>query len=126
MAINELIKELLEDPNFKKEYYKADLAFDIAQMIIDLRIKFGLTQAELARMAGTHQSSIARLERGNCLPSLSFLEKIAESLNTRLVPPKFSILENNKIDTYVSDTLTNKNLEPCYTFFRPYKDIATI
>ncbi len=55
-----------------------------------LRILRGLTQAQLAEMAGTRQPSIARLENGTSIPSLSFLNKVATALNAkielRLVP----------------------------------------
>jgi len=56
----------------------------------EARRRAGLTQAELAARAGTTQSAIARLERGNGSPSL---ERISELLaacgfevQVRLVP----------------------------------------
>lgn len=99
MNLHEFKKELLKDPNFHAVYYNPDIAFQISEMIVDLRIKLGLTQKELAKKTGTYQSSIARLENGNFLPSISFLEKIAKSVNSELIPPKFSILENST-ETY--------------------------
>jgi len=111
MSVDELINELLEDSNFRKEFYKKDLAFEISEMIIDLRIKLGLTQSKLAKKIGTQQSSIARLERGNFLPSLSFLMKIAKALNIDLIPPKFSILEKK-------DSFANSESYNCTTYDR--------
>jgi transcriptional regulator with XRE-family HTH domain len=35
-------------------------------------------------MIGTHQPSIARLENGSSVPSLSFLERIANALDARI------------------------------------------
>lgn len=89
MELQELKKQWLKDPKFAKVYYEPDLAMDIGDMITEIRLKFGLTQEALARKIGTKQSSIARVENGNVLPSLRFLEKIAKALKTELKPPQF-------------------------------------
>lgn len=49
-----------------------------------LRIAHGLTQTQLAELVGTRQPSIARIENGKTLPSLSFLERVASVLNARV------------------------------------------
>ena len=46
------------------------------------RKKRGITQKELAEKLGTKQPSIARIESGQILPSLVFLNKIANYLDT--------------------------------------------
>ncbi len=92
--LKELKEELLKDERFKKEYSRYDLAFEIGEMVIDARVKLGITQDGLARKTKTQQPSIARLENGSTLPSLSFLEKIARGLGTYLLAPKFAFLEN--------------------------------
>lgn len=60
------------------------------QQIAQLRILRGLTQAQLAEIVGSRQSYIARLENGSSIPSLSFLDCIAKSLDAcvelRLIP----------------------------------------
>ena len=73
-----------------------DLYFDIGQMILETRILKGITQKELAEMVGTKQPSIARIESGSSLPSLSFLKKIADALDTELISPKFAVLEGKE------------------------------
>ena len=78
-------KLLRENPEFKKEYYSYDLAFEIGQMILEARSRLGVTQKQLAELINTKQSGIARVESGNYLPSLSFLNKIAKALKTRLI-----------------------------------------
>jgi transcriptional regulator with XRE-family HTH domain len=93
MEWDDVKKELLKDLELKKAYEKIDLPHSIGKMITDARIAKRLTQGRLAELAGTKQPSIARLEKGNYLPSLSFLQKIAEALNTQLIPPKFEFLE---------------------------------
>lgn len=67
--------------------------YDVAQMIYDARTKAGLTQAELAKLIGTRQSVISRLEHADYeAQSLSMLERIAAALHLevelRLKPAK--------------------------------------
>lgn len=93
MKLNEYKKKALENPRFKKEYESYDLAFEIGQMVLEARIVKNISQKNLAEKLGTKQPSIARLESGRALPSLSFLEKIAHALDTHLIAPKFAFLE---------------------------------
>lgn len=72
--------EQLKDP----EFVAAANALEPGYQIARLRIQRGLTQAQLAEMVGTHQPSIARLENGNSVPSLSFLKRIADALDARI------------------------------------------
>jgi len=48
-----------------------------------LRLRFGLTQAELAAEIGVSQSYIARLERGTIDPKLSLVKKIVDKLTRK-------------------------------------------
>lgn len=81
---SQLRKELLRDPKVKKEYDKLEARYALIDKVIGERIKRKLTQAQLAKKAGTKQSAIARLESGNVNPSLNFMEKIATALGMRL------------------------------------------
>lgn len=47
--------------------------------VVKLRLNAGLSQAELARLIGTHQPAIARLEKGLTEPQLSTMQKLAEA-----------------------------------------------
>lgn len=44
----------------------------------------GLTQAQLAKLAGVSQQQIAKIERPDSNPTLATLEKVAKALNMRL------------------------------------------
>ena len=118
ISADELKKELMRDPKFKKEYLESeDIAFEIGRMIMKARIKKGLSQSDLALKVGTKQSGIARLENGKSSPSLSSLEKIAKALNTKLILPKFASLENDRsastlevIISSFTNTLLSKNV----------------
>ena len=77
-------KQLMKNPEFRKEYEATRLEFEIARAVIRARIKHGLTQAQLAKKLNTRQSVISRLESMNTTPSLSFLKRLARALNTSL------------------------------------------
>ncbi len=77
-------KELLKDPEFKKEYERLQPEFAVISAMIEARIKRGLTQKELANRIGTKQSVISRLESGKANPSILFLKKLAQALNSTL------------------------------------------
>jgi transcriptional regulator with XRE-family HTH domain len=58
---------------------------EVAQMIYDARTAAGLSQRELAELAGTKQPVIARLEDADYEGhSLTMLQRIAEALGQRL------------------------------------------
>jgi len=98
-------KELLKNPGFRKEYYNSDdIAFKISLMIKKERIKQGLTQEKLAKLTGTKQSSIARLESGNNVsPSFNFLKRIADALNVDLISPQFVSKSVSRDEVYKID-----------------------
>jgi len=79
-----LKKELLKDKTVAEEYETLRPRYEIISAIIEARVKKGLTQEELAKKVGTKQSAIARLESGRANPSVSFLEKLASALGTKL------------------------------------------
>jgi len=73
-------KEQLNDPEYAAIARELEPGYQIAR----LRIARGLTQAQLAELVGTRQPSIARIENGKTLPSLSFLERVASVLDARV------------------------------------------
>ena len=77
-------KQLMKDPEFMKEYKALEPAYQLAAALIRLRLAKGLTQEELARLLNTKQESIARLEGGNSLPSLSTVKRVADALDAEL------------------------------------------
>ena len=77
-------KQLLKSVEFRKEYDALEPEFQLAAALIRLRLSKGLTQEELAKVLNTKQSSIARLESGSSLPSLSMIKKVADALDAEL------------------------------------------
>lgn len=80
----ELHKEWMKDPEFRREYEKLEPEFQIARQIIGARIKQKISQTQLAKRAGTGQAVISRLEGMSGKPSISLLERVAKALNTRI------------------------------------------
>ena len=78
------LKEELKDPDFKAEYDRQQPEFAVINAIIEARRKRGITQDDLAQKIGTKQSVISRLESGRANPSIAFLKKLAQALNSHL------------------------------------------
>jgi len=72
---------------------KRDFRFEVANLITEARYHYNITQTQLAKKMGTQQPSIARIESGSTLPSLSFLERLADSIDTYLIAPQFGFME---------------------------------
>lgn len=77
-------KELLKNKELKKELEKLEPEFELARQIIELRIEQNLTQAELAKRAGTSQVVISRLENAAANPSLALIKRIFKALGKDL------------------------------------------
>jgi DNA-binding XRE family transcriptional regulator len=77
-------KDWLAEQQQDSEFVAAVNELEPGYQIARLRIQRGLTQTQLAEMVGTRQPSIARLENGSSMPSLSFLGRIAKALDARV------------------------------------------
>ncbi|SMC39895.1 helix-turn-helix transcriptional regulator [Rhizobium sp. RU36D] len=80
----DLKQRLIEHPEFREEYAKADIEFQLLEALVLARTRAKLSQAELARRIGTTQSAIARLEAGGVSPSVATLQRYAEATGSRL------------------------------------------
>ena len=76
--------EMLKDPIVKQHYDELGPEYAIISLMIEYRIKHGLTQASLAKKIGTKQSAISRFESGTYNPTISFLYKIANALDAKV------------------------------------------
>lgn len=79
-----LKNKLLTDPEIAKEYQSLEPEYKLIREIIKLRIDKGLTQNQLAKMVGTKQSAISRLESGSYNPTILMLKKISQALDSTL------------------------------------------
>ena len=81
MRYEDLLRESMRDPDFKREYGALEEEFTLAKEIIELRIRRKLTQKQLAQQMGTSQPAIARIESGSYKNvSLSFLRRLGKAL----------------------------------------------
>ena len=72
------------DPEYARAFADMEVEFQLAGELIKARIRSGLTQKQLAEKMGTTQSSLARLESGNSLPSLRSLKKYAYATGSKI------------------------------------------
>lgn len=77
-------KELFKDSEFVKTYHELDPESAVIEAILRARLKKGITQKKLAQKMKTRQSAISRLESGSANPSLNFLKRLADALDSRL------------------------------------------
>ncbi len=79
------LREDLKDPEFKAHYQEERQALKLAMKIAKLREKKGLSQQQLAKLMGTSQQAVSRIESGKYEGfTLKTLEKIAEATGTRV------------------------------------------
>ena len=76
----EYLDEQMGDPKFRAEYEALNAEYALIRQLIDLRIRRGLSQRQLAERAGMKQPSIARLESGRTA-NLQTLRRIADALD---------------------------------------------
>jgi len=77
-------KELLQNPEVKKEYDELEPEFNIIQAMIDARKRENITQKELSERTGITQADISRIENGTRNPSLEMVKRLAKGLGMQL------------------------------------------
>ena len=79
------LREDLKDPEFKAHYQGERQALKLAMKIAKLREKKGLSQQQMAKLMGTSQQAVSRIESGEYEGfTLKTLEKIAEATGTKV------------------------------------------
>ena len=72
-------------PDYRAEHERLRPYEALARMVIDRRIRHGLTQPQLAARMGTSVSAISRLESGQHRPNVHTLERLADAFGERFV-----------------------------------------
>ena len=80
---NDLRERRMDSPAARAAYDQARSAYEIGRMVRELREARGLSQRELAARMGTSQSTIARLESGQTLPSTKTLLRYAKATGSK-------------------------------------------
>ncbi len=112
--IKALLSEKFKDQEFEKQYHRTAAFYRLADELLLLRKKRGLSQTELAEAAETTQAVVSRLENASVKASLESVVKLAEALDAavdvRLIPledvrKKKSLKEKPSRDKRSSDAL---------------------
>jgi DNA-binding XRE family transcriptional regulator len=84
MDFEKYLEEQLKRPGFREAYEELEDEYEVAKQVIRHRLSRNLTQAQLAKLVGTSQPAIARLESGNHRNlTLGFLSRVARALEMR-------------------------------------------
>jgi transcriptional regulator with XRE-family HTH domain len=85
-----LRQQVLSNPETAEEYERLRPQFELASQLITLRKELGLTQRELANLAGVTQPEIARIESGKISPRWDKVINLLRSVgaSVQIVPPK--------------------------------------
>jgi DNA-binding XRE family transcriptional regulator len=79
------LREDLKDPEFKRHYDEERQALQLAMKITALREQKGLSQQQLAKLMGTSQQAISRIESGEYEGfTLKTLEKVATATGMKV------------------------------------------
>lgn len=78
------LKELLQNPEFRKEWEDSEVEYQLSRKLIEVRLKRNISQRDLAEKANTTQAVISRIEAMNSNPSIGLLKRLAEALGTKL------------------------------------------
>ena len=73
--------ELLDRPGVRREYDALKPKYDLVQTIIERRNQLSISQTQLARIIGTRQPAISRLEKGDSNTTLRTFFKVAKALD---------------------------------------------
>lgn len=84
MKWNEARAELMKDKAVVEEMKKNEPEYQLVRELIRARTEKELTQEQLARLIGTRQTNISRLESGHYNPSMRMLRKIANAVGKKL------------------------------------------
>jgi transcriptional regulator with XRE-family HTH domain len=83
-TVEDFERELLRDRAFRRDFEELEPEYRIAREILAARQAIGMSQQALARAIGTSQSRISQWERGEELPRLDNLQKVADATGVSL------------------------------------------
>lgn len=95
---------------------ESDYDFEVSNLVTIARLKTGLTQEALAKLIGTKQPSIARIENGKSLPTSNFLNRIAKAIGTQLIPPRFAFMKEISITNESSASMSTNSILSPYSY----------
>ena len=82
--VKDLHQTWMKEPKYEAEYEALDDEFRLARILIETRMRAGLSQTQLAQRMKTSQSYVARIESGQIKPSADALQRFAQATGSRL------------------------------------------
>ena len=83
-TFREDLAKRLKNPGFKKAWEDSEVEYQLAVKLIEARLRAKMSQRDLAQRVKTSQAAISRIEAMNANPSLFFLKRLAQALDTKL------------------------------------------
>ena len=83
-TLDEVYKELMQDPEFAKAYEEVQPELAIMRAIADARAEQGLTQKQVSERTGIAQAELSKLENGTRNPTVKLLQRLADGLGYTL------------------------------------------
>jgi transcriptional regulator with XRE-family HTH domain len=83
--LDRLHAELMRNEEYGREWERLRPQYEVIKDALTARLALGLSQEELARRMGKQQPAIARFEGASVMPSIGFLQQLAEALDMKLV-----------------------------------------
>lgn len=80
----DLSKEWMKNPEYKKKYVDLEEEFSLAKELISARVRAHLTQDQIAKRMQTKQSFISKLESGRHKLSFDTLVRYAEATESKI------------------------------------------
>ena len=84
VLFEDALRAEMRNPEFKKAYDALAPKYALISAMLDARNRKGMTQAEIAKRAGTTQSAIARFESGRTNPTLDFASRLSRAVGAKL------------------------------------------
>ena len=81
--VQEHLREKLHDPQFKESYAVELFKAQVAKEVVQVRMKEGLTQEELADKVGVSQQEISKIENGE-FQQIKTVVRVLIALNHRI------------------------------------------
>jgi HTH-type transcriptional regulator / antitoxin HipB len=89
MKYSEYKKKLEQDQEYRAAKEELQMAFALGNAVLRARLRKGWTQSELAKLIGTKQANISRIEAGLSNPTLSLVNRLCTVLDLDLrIQPK--------------------------------------
>lgn len=110
IALDQLLKDQLNDAEFRENWERTTLARAVAIQVIKYRAAHGLSQSGLARQLGVSQAVVGRLELGEHEPKIATLSKLARTLGLRFnidIHPEHQDVDSSDKDMTVERVASN-------------------